>query len=89
MAEVAGISSFTKNEYRQLPCPLCRYWLKVQIYPYRMKLVEPYKCGRCNAKLTLEITEEDERNGDKSVKLNISVTTTVKTRRTMQLKKVD
>lgn len=89
MAEIAGIASFTSNEYRQLPCPLCRYWLKVQIYPYAMRVDKPYKCKRCNAKLTLEIIEEDEMNGGKSIRVNISVTTTVKPKRTMQLKKID
>lgn len=88
MAQIAGIKSFTRDGYRQLPCPLCKYWLEIKIYPSPLQINEPFKCRRCNAKLTLEIIEEDEINSDKSIKINISVTTTVKPNRTMQLKSI-
>lgn len=88
MAEVAGIKSFTKDKYRQIPCPLCTYWQKIKIYPYSMQLNNPIRCKRCNAKLILEINESDEFNGNKTVKINLSVTTSVKTIYTPQLKAV-
>lgn len=87
MAEVKGIASVTNNGYRNLSCPLCGYFLKIKIYPSSIKEKKEYKCSRCKSKLYVEVIEEDEVNGDGSIKVNISVTSPVNSKQKIILKK--
>ena len=76
MAEVAGISSVTKNGYRNLSCPFCGLFMKVKIVPGNTKS-ETHICKRCKSKL--ELVLEEETNGDGSIKVNLCITSAIKT----------
>lgn len=87
MAQIAGIASFTNDGYRNLSCPLCGGFLKVKIYASPINDERKYKCTRCKSRLSLEIIETDEVNELGSVKINLSVTSAVKSNILMRLKK--
>lgn len=85
MAHIAGVASIAKEGYKDLRCPFCGYFLKVKIMPgYTVK--ENYTCKRCNSKLALEFVEEDETNQDGSIKINLSITSAVRTDYKLRLK---
>ncbi len=83
MAKIKGINTFSEEGYREFPCLLCHYYIKVKIYPYKQKT--PLRCPRCKQPLTIQITEDDPRNGDGSLRINMTTQTAVATQRKFEV----
>lgn len=85
MAEVSRVASISQYGYKNLSCPFCGYFLKVKIVPGHTTK-ENYTCKRCKSKLTMELVEEDSFNNDGSIRINLSVSSAVKTDYKLKLK---